>query len=195
VAGFAIPNTGIMMGDCQELFNPPVLIEAADTGPFFHDNTATTIEEAIGFYNTEVFGMSPGGRILSAVTPSPNTMRPINLNAGDIQQLAAFFRAMNAQNNLRLAMDALQGAQGNGVSMMAKQQLARVARADVQDAITDLESSQINSTVLMQLIGLRDQLTPFVQSGTGNLGQIATGLQNALNGIVRTQGNINPPSA
>jgi cytochrome c peroxidase len=37
-------------------FNTPTLIEAADSGPFFHDNAIETIEEAVGFYNANADG-------------------------------------------------------------------------------------------------------------------------------------------
>ena len=52
-------------------FNTPPLIEAADTGPFFHTNAFETIEDAVAFYNTPAFNNSPAG--LAGA--------PINLNA------------------------------------------------------------------------------------------------------------------
>jgi cytochrome c peroxidase len=190
VAGFPVPGTRIMPGDCQELFNPPVLVEAADTGPFFHDNTATTIEDAIAFYLSDVFAQSPGGQVLSVVTPSPNPNRPININAGDIQQLAAFFRAMNAQNNLRLALDLLTGSQTGGISQQARRQLARVARAEVEDAISVLADGQLSTDVMVQLLGLRNRMNRAVTEGNeGNTTQLINGLTTALNGLVTLQGN------
>ena len=32
------------------------LVEAADTPPFFHNNSAETIEDAVEFYTTDIFG-------------------------------------------------------------------------------------------------------------------------------------------
>lgn len=43
------PTGGIGNGT----FNTPVLVEAADTGPFFHNNSIETIEGAVDFYNSE----------------------------------------------------------------------------------------------------------------------------------------------
>src|SRR5258707_10308351 len=42
-------------------FNTPVVIESADTGPFFHNNSAATIEEAVAFYNSNAFNNSEVG--------------------------------------------------------------------------------------------------------------------------------------
>ena len=39
--GFGAPGNGE--------FNTPPLVEAADTGPFFHNNAVATIEEAVAF--------------------------------------------------------------------------------------------------------------------------------------------------
>src|SRR5678816_490194 len=78
-------------------FNAPPLIEAADTGPFFHTavtisgasahNTAvaTTIEEAIAFYDSPAFNNSPSGQAV-----------PINLTAAEIDNIGRFLRGVNA---------------------------------------------------------------------------------------------------
>ncbi|HYH45821.1 MAG TPA: hypothetical protein VEG34_09050, partial [Thermoanaerobaculia bacterium] len=42
-------------------FNTTPLIEAADTEPFFHNNSAATIEDAVAFYTTPAFANSPAG--------------------------------------------------------------------------------------------------------------------------------------
>ena len=41
-------------------FNVPPLTEAADTAPFFHNNAIKTLEEAIAFYSSDEFFLSPG---------------------------------------------------------------------------------------------------------------------------------------
>jgi hypothetical protein len=85
-------------------FNTTPLIEAADTGPFFHTATtvsgasahntavATTIEEAIAFYDTPAFNSSPSGQI-----------GPINLTAQEIDNIGRFLRGVNASFNIALA--------------------------------------------------------------------------------------------
>ncbi len=73
-------------GDCS--FNTTPLIEAADTGPFFHNNTVETIEGAVAFYAGPPF---PGAPIFPG--------DPVTQN-----NVAAFLRVMNATFNLQIAM-------------------------------------------------------------------------------------------
>ena len=49
--GFGVPGDGT--------FNTPPVVEAADTGPFFHNNSVETIEGAVAFYNGDAFNNSP----------------------------------------------------------------------------------------------------------------------------------------
>jgi mono/diheme cytochrome c family protein len=72
-------------------FNTPVLVEAADTGPFFHNNSVSTIEQAVGFYNSDAFNNSPAAQILG----------PIDLETTQVEAIAAFLRVLNALENLR----------------------------------------------------------------------------------------------
>jgi cytochrome c peroxidase len=86
-------------------FNAPPLIEAADTGPFFHTATtisgaskhnvavATSIEEAIAFYDTPAFNNSPSGQVA-----------PINLTSQEIDNIGRFLRGLNAAFNIALAI-------------------------------------------------------------------------------------------
>lgn len=59
--GFGRPGDG--------RFNVPPLVEAADSGPFFHNNAIETIEGAVGFYDGESFNNSPAGRALARLDP------------------------------------------------------------------------------------------------------------------------------
>lgn len=77
-------------------FNTPVLVEAADTGPFFHNNSVETIEGAVAFYNGEAFNNSPAGALLVGATGSG-----INLDATQVVAVAAFLRVINALENIR----------------------------------------------------------------------------------------------
>lgn len=47
-------------------FNPPSLMEAADTPPFFHNNSALTLRDAIKFYDSDAFKKSPAAIALKA---------------------------------------------------------------------------------------------------------------------------------
>lgn len=71
-------------------FNTAPLIEAADTAPFFHNNTAATIEDAVRFYGGPPFA-PPAQPIF------PND--PVTVN-----RVGAFLRVMNASFNLQIAI-------------------------------------------------------------------------------------------
>ncbi len=75
-------------------FNTMPLIEAADTGPFFHTDAFATIEDAIGFYNTNAFNLSPAGSAGS----------PIALTTQEIAQVGRFLRVINASFNVQMSV-------------------------------------------------------------------------------------------
>ena len=88
--GFRTPGDGT--------FNVPSLVEAADTGPFFHNNAIETIEGAVAFYDGETFNNSPAGRALAKIDPKGVA---IELDGTQIVALAAFLRVINALENIR----------------------------------------------------------------------------------------------
>ena len=99
------------------------MIEAADTGPWFHTNTAVslfadlsdgvqaaevtvgpqatggapgqTIEDAIMFYNTDEFNNSPGGQFIISIG-----LGPIALDTNQIVGTGAVLRALNGAFNV-----------------------------------------------------------------------------------------------
>jgi hypothetical protein len=77
-------------------FNTPPLVEAAETGPFFHNNSVETIEAAVAFYDGESFNNSPSGKVLDSLTGSA-----IEIDATQIVAVAAFLRVINAIENIR----------------------------------------------------------------------------------------------
>lgn len=93
--GFGTPGNGE--------FNTPSLVDAADTGPFFHNNSIETIEGAVAFYNGDSFNSSPAGQLLVSATGSG-----INLDATQVVAVAAFLRVINAIENIRLSIEFLQ---------------------------------------------------------------------------------------
>ena len=95
--GFGIPG--------DSTFNTPSLIEAADTPPFFHNNSVKTIEGAVGFYDGESFNNSPAGQLIAGATGSG-----IELDATQIEAIAAFLRAINALENIRQSIDLLKAS-------------------------------------------------------------------------------------
>ena len=93
--GFGSPGNGE--------FNTPTLVEAADTGPFFHNNSVETIEGSVAFYNGDAFTNSPAGQLLVNATGSA-----INLDATQVVAVAAFLRVINALENIRSSIDLLE---------------------------------------------------------------------------------------
>lgn len=95
--GFGIPGTGE--------FNTPSLVEAADTGPFFHNNSVETLEAAVAFYNGDAFNNSPAGQLVLQASGSG-----INLDATQVVAVSAFLRVINALENIRESESLLQRA-------------------------------------------------------------------------------------
>jgi cytochrome c peroxidase len=130
--GFGVvPTSGGALGNGT--FNTPPLVEAADTGPWFHTNGfGPQIEDAIAFYTTAAFAGSPSGNGVA-----------IPLTALDIANIGRFLRVVNASMNCQLALAriaadiAIIGDQKNHERDL-QQTLAALAGAEVADAITDL---------------------------------------------------------
>ena len=118
-----VPRAGC--GDGR--FNTPSLIEAADTTPSFHDNSAATIEDAVRFYTTRTFANSTEGQTLN-----------IRLTSSDIIAIAALLRTLNAIENIRSSNAFVTLALGQTTA--AARPLLRLASADTSDAITVLTS-------------------------------------------------------
>ncbi|MBM3779736.1 MAG: hypothetical protein FJW23_16100 [Acidimicrobiia bacterium] len=87
------PDDGF--GDTRD-FNTPPLIEAADTGPYFHNNAVSSIEEAIASYNDESFAQSRTGAALEKRFGARTT-----LDANEVLAIGVFLRVINALENIR----------------------------------------------------------------------------------------------
>ena len=120
-----VPGRG---GFGDERFNTPSIIEAADTAPLFHDNSAANIEEAVRFYTTATFANSPEGQALPT----------IRLGEADIIAIAAMLRTVNAIENIRAADDLL--AEARGVAKSVALPKLRLARKETREAIHVLKS-------------------------------------------------------
>ncbi len=127
-------------------FNVPPLIEAADTGPFFHTATsivgasahnvatATTIEEAIAFYTSPAFRNAPDGF-------------PIVLAPADIDNVGRFLRGINAAFSAAIAIARLDAelkiiASFHNTQLAIQRELIRLANVEVGDAIRVLSEVQ-----------------------------------------------------
>jgi cytochrome c peroxidase len=126
-------------------FNTPPLIEAADTGPFFHTNAFETIEDAIAFYISDEFAASPSG--------SPT----IVLSATEIANLGRFLRVLNASFNIQMAIARVTAllpiiADGENQTRDLQQALASLAGEEVDDAVAVLSAkSGLNTAVQADL--------------------------------------------
>jgi hypothetical protein len=127
------PDTKCSYG--QGRFNTPTLVEAADTAPFFHNNSVSTIEEAVAFYNTDEFNNSPGH------LTSSKKDRTVKISSSQVVAVSLFLRTINAMENIRnsnkLADQAMALNASNG------KELTKLAMADTEDAIQVLSEGQL----------------------------------------------------
>ncbi|MFO1037756.1 MAG: hypothetical protein U1E45_12985 [Geminicoccaceae bacterium] len=112
-------------------FNVPSLIEAADTPPYFHDNSAATIEQAIRFYTTATFANSVDGQALPV----------IRLTGPDINAIGALLRTLNAIENIRSAKAFM--VQAMALGLADGRSVLRLASADTDDAAIDLTGGPV----------------------------------------------------
>jgi hypothetical protein len=122
-------------------FNTPVLVEAADTGPFFHNNSVETIEGAVAFYNSQSFNNSPIGAALPG---------GIRLEATEIVAVASFLRVINALENIRSSVD-LENRAKNAVSFSQAQELLKLSLAELDDAIEVLDCGGLHPEAQLRL--------------------------------------------
>jgi hypothetical protein len=145
-------------------FNVPPLIEAADTGPFFHTATsivgapahntatATVIEEAIAFYTTAAFRNAPSGFA-------------INLDATQIDDVGRFLRGINAAFNAAIAIKRIDAelavvAQFHNTQLTVQRRLIHLANVEVGDAIGDLSGApNLDAASLSSFTSASTQLT------------------------------------
>ncbi|MEW5880312.1 MAG: hypothetical protein AB1761_07700 [Pseudomonadota bacterium] len=133
--GFGTPGDGT--------FNTPPLVEAADTGPFFHDNAVATLEAAVAFYDGESFNNSPAGRALAGATGGG-----IELDATQTQAIASFLRVLNALENIRSATELLETAAPHDDPT---QSVFKQAIGDIGDAIRVLREADLHPEALAPL--------------------------------------------
>ncbi len=134
--GFGDPGNGE--------FNTPPLVEAADTGPFFHNNSVETIEGAVEFYNGDSFNNSPAGQLLQGATGSG-----INLDATQTVAVAAFLRVINALENIRAGTKLLETAASS--DRQSDFDKIRNANEEIDDAIMVLTGGGLHPQAVLYL--------------------------------------------
>jgi cytochrome c peroxidase len=145
--GFGTAKVGTIPGFGNGTFNTPPLIEAADTGPFFHNNAINTIEEAVGFFNSVAFEQSPSGQFLASTDSGGIGIR---LEPTHVQAVAAFLRVLNALENIRQSLE-LQTFTLNVNRDDVARSLLKQAAKEQQDAVDVLEGAQLHPLAIQQL--------------------------------------------
>ena len=164
--GRGVPPPGVF-GIGNGTFNTPVLVEAADTGPFFHNNAISTIEGAVDFYNSAAFNNPPGfGAQIGG----------IRLEATQVVAVAAFLRVLNTAENIRSAGDLAK--RGKLANLADGKVLINLSISETNDAIGVLVAGGLHGEAQ---IDLRQALTFLTQAAaTTNLTTRNSRLDQAL---------------
>ena len=129
-------------------FNTPSLIEAADTGPFFHNNSVDTLEAAVAFYNSDAFNNSSAGQSIKAETGNG-----INLDATQVAEVAGFLRVLNALENIRQSIQLLEDILVNNYqTAKERKDLLGRAMAETRDGTLVLKNGGLHPDAVNYLI-------------------------------------------
>lgn len=162
-------------------FNTPVLVEAADTGPFFHNNSIETIEGAVDFYNSEAFNQAPGfGAVIGG----------IRLEATEVVAVAAFLRVINVLENERSARDLIDRIK-IATSQAQALELANLAVAEIDDAIEVLEGGGLHRAAQKEFNKARGNAQK--AGNTANAAQRITEANKALANLTAARADIVDP--
>lgn len=167
-------------------FNVPPLIEAADTGPFFHNNArGPRIENAVAFYGTTFFDSSPAVEALNQRFGVPED----TLNQPQATRIGRFLRVLNAAFNASLTIQRLEAVQTlirqfQNAHAPIQQKLVELAIVELDDAVEVLQgadSGPIQPTVLAELAAAKAQAQ--LASAATNHADRNRALSNALSGM------------
>jgi hypothetical protein len=150
--GFHTPGDGT--------FNVPPLVEAADSGPFFHNNAIETIEGAVAFYDGEAFNNSPAGLTLKQADPRGVG---IELDGTQIVAIAAFLRVINTLENIRQSIMLLETSLSVS-SPEERKRLLKNAVSETADSIRVLEGGGLHPDAVARLRDARRMAEKAVQS-------------------------------
>ena len=138
--GFGTPGDGT--------FNTPPMVEAADTGPFFHNNSIETIEGAVAFYNGDSFNNSPSGQLLAR---RDSRGVGIRLDATQLVAVAAFLRVINTLENIRQSLQLLRTNRKLGFFDDKNKQLLRQASEETADSVRVLSQASLHPKAVLHL--------------------------------------------
>jgi cytochrome c peroxidase len=167
--GFGTQLNAISGGFGDGTFNPVALVHAADTAPFFHNNMAGTLEEAIAHYESNAFRMSPEGQRLQLADSGGSELTV------DVDALAAFLRVINMIENIRSSVEHLNRAK-NFVTDAGIQKVLGQAMVDIDDVQRVLAESMIH-----------EEVVPVMQDAKAN---IASAMTEPLGNTVERDGFV-----
>jgi len=153
LTGKAVPRDDGFRSPGDRTFNIPPLVEAADSGPFFHNNAIETIEGAVAFYDGDSFNNSPAGAALKKADPRGVG---IELDGTQIVAIAAFLRVINTLENIRQSIELLEASRAAAASEEKRRNLDRVIR-ETQDSIRVLEGGGLHPDAVAHLQEARRQ--------------------------------------
>jgi cytochrome c peroxidase len=177
-SGELVPDDDGLGAPGDGTFNTPPLVEAADTGPFFHDSSVATLEDAVAFYNSEAFAESPSGRALIDATGSA-----IDLDDDEVFAVAAFLRVLNALENIRQADVYLREARAYAETAQGERGL-RLAPEEIRDAVAVLEAGRLHDDATAKL---RASLESLARGDATAIGDALADLADARAAIVREE--------
>jgi hypothetical protein len=138
------------------------LIEAASSGPFFHNNAIETIEGAVAFYDGESFNQSPAGRFLASTDEEG---AGIELYGTQIVAISAFLRVINVLENVRQATELLEGSiLPPSPRREPPKRLVLLARFRTDDAISVLEGGGLHPVAVQRFREARAIINEAVES-------------------------------
>lgn len=129
-------------GSGTNLFNVPTVIEAADTGPFFHGNQIDTVEAMVASYSSKRHLKS--GEILDPI---------VHLNGAQVTNVGAFVRVLNADENVRSAMLLIDQALDLPFHQWVNRRInIRIAQSEIDDAIQVLDGGNLHFDKVLPLL-------------------------------------------
>ena len=184
---FSTGGFGVLNSFGDGTFSPPPLIEAADTGPFFHNafrfqsRFPDDIDEAVNFYRipNDSFGKSQGGKFLEARFGSP-----LVLTGDDAGRISRFLRALNGAFNLDIAKQRLDAtntliARFPATAADIQKRLLELAVVEIDDALEVLPpDGNVYPGVRESLLQAKTEIAQGISATTAT--QRQTRVTNAL---------------
>ena len=173
-------------------FNPPSLVEAADTAPFFHSNGSvgnffqSPMEQIVFFYGT-TFPFSKGAQFLD----SQPEFGPGNISASTTGGIPHMLVVLNAVFNIDLARQRLQAAETLATDLHAiradvQAQLMLLAGEEIEDAIRVLHDQKIHATEQSTLQTILNQVR------TANAGALWSTRRSLITTALTSLNNVRP---